>query len=238
MKKILASLAFLAVVGAPLLAACSGPAAADLPPLYYSPLKDARYVSAGTSIIVRYGRLLTPTDASSIRFDITGSTSGTHRGHATLADDQQTVVCSPEVAFAPGERVQVKVTSPALNLEGRFQPLTYSFDVASNQQAGGIPAGPPPANPPTSAFPKFLTVPQDIPHFAMSRAARSDSSEGDIFVAPFYWTGSTIGSYLLILSPQGQLIYYQSMARDLAGFDFKVQPTGTLSYFSQKDAAF
>ncbi len=80
-------------------------------------------------------------------------------------------------------------------------------------------------------------MPQDIPHFTLSRTSPS-TGEGDIFVAPFYWTKSTVGSYLLILNDQGQLVYYQSVADDLAAFDFKEQPNGLLSYFDQKDSIF
>jgi len=66
--------------------------------------------------------------------------------------------------------------------------------------------------------------------------ASPDSGEGDIFVAPFYSAKSTVGSYLLILNGQGQIVYYQSVADDLAGFDFKEQPNGLLSYIDQKDS--
>jgi hypothetical protein len=80
-------------------------------------------------------------------------------------------------------------------------------------------------------------VPQDIPHYTVSKTA-PDDGEGDIFVAPFYWMKSTVGSYLLILDPQGELVYYQSMAKDASGFDFKVQPNGLISYYSFKDNAY
>jgi hypothetical protein len=57
-------------------------------------------------------------------------------------------------------------------------------------------------------------------------------------VAPYYWTKTTVGSYLLILNDQGQLVYYQSVANDLAALDFKQQPNGLLSYYDQKDSTF
>jgi len=160
-----------------------------------------------------------------------------HAGQTILADDHETVIFKPNDPFTAGEHVQVDIGGLRVDAATEFQSFSYAFDIASNQQPGSIPSGPPPANPPRSAFPTFLTVPQDIPHFTISRSV-PDANEGDILVAPFYWTGSSIGSYLLILSQSGQLIYYQSMAKDLAGFDFKVQPNGLLSYFSQKDSTF
>ena len=96
----------------------------------------------------------------------------------------------------------------------------------------------PPNTAPASAFPDDLTVPQDIPHFTVSPSSPAIADEGDIFVAPFPWTKAVTGDYLLILDGQGQLIYYQSMAAALNAYDFKVQPNGLLSYYSQKDAAY
>jgi len=43
-----------------------------------------------------------------------------------------------------------------------------------------------------------------------------------------------VGSYLLILNNQGQIVYYKSMAADQAAYDFKVQPNGLLSYYDQR----
>ena len=57
-------------------------------------------------------------------------------------------------------------------------------------------------------------------------------------MAPFYWTKAKIGSYLLILNDQGQLVYYQSVADALDAWDFKEQPNGLLSYYDQKSSTF
>ncbi len=218
-------------------AACTVSLTPGAAPQYYSPLQNAQYVSTGTTIAVRFGPVLSPANLADLGFQVSGSKSGLHSGQTILADDHQTVIFKPSSLFTAGERVQVNVRGLDLGNGVRFRPLSYSFDVAANQQPGGIPPGTPPANPPTSAFPNFLTLPQDIPHFTMASQV-PDAPEGDIFVAPFYWTGAKVGSYLLILTQQGQLVYYQSMADQLAGFDFKVQPNGQLTYFSQKDAKF
>jgi hypothetical protein len=54
------------------------------------------------------------------------------------------------------------------------------------------------------------------------------ADEGIFFVAPFYWGGSSIGSYLLILDNDGQIIYYKYVGDQLFGFDFKPLPGGYL----------
>jgi hypothetical protein len=209
-------------------------------PQYYSPLQNAEYVSKAATIAVRYGPILSDQNVEHLNFTIRGSKSGLHEGRTVLADDHKTVIFKPHEPFTPGEKVTVNVSSLQLDAETSYPGLAYAFTVAINQQPGtpgsGELADPPkPSKPPRSAFPDFLTVPQDIPHFTLSRIS---SDAEDIFVAPFYWTESTVGSYLLILNTRGQLIYYQSVAGALDAWDFKQQPNGLLSYYSQKDSIF
>jgi hypothetical protein len=215
------------------------PPPVPLAPQYYAPLKNAVYVSTGATVIVRYGPDLSKVDLAGLAFNVQGATSGAHAGQTILADDHKTVIFKPDQPFTPGEQVTVQVNGLDLGRQDSYAPLSYDFTVAANQQPGGPgsqQAGPP-DKPPESAFPNFLTLPQDIPHYTVTQTS-PDSGEGYIFVAPFFWTRSTIGSYLLILNNQGQIVYYKSMADALEAFDFKVQPNGTLSYFDQKQAAF
>ena len=220
-------------------ASCAGLSTPALEPQYQSPLPDAGYVSTGTTIAVRYGPDISADLANSLQFHITGSESGPHPGQTILAGDHRTVIFKPSEKFSPGEQVTVSVSGLWLDAETRFAPLSYGFAVAMDQQPGSVGSAQsaPPDKPPASAFPGFLTVPQDIPHFSVTTSS-APPDEGDIFVSPFYWTKSTVGSYLLILSPEGQLVYYRSVADDLSAFDFKPQPNGMLSYFSQKDSKF
>lgn len=161
-------------------------------PQYYSPLQNAEYVSKGATIVVRYGPVLSDGNLQGLTFNVQGSRSGDHSGHIILADDHKTVVFKPDLAFTPGEMVIVNVSSLQLDQQTTYPALCYAFTVAVNQQQGSpgssqLSNPPIPAKPPRSAFPDFLTVPQDIPHFVVS-ATSPDDGEGDIFVAPFYWT--------------------------------------------------
>lgn len=209
-------------------------------PQYYFPLEDAEYVSKGTTIAVRYGPVLTDANVRSLAFAVSGSTSGKHEGRVVLADDHKTVIFKPDTLFTPGEKVAVSVSGLVIDETHEYLPLSYTFTVAVNQQPGtpgsSQLADPPvPAKPPRSAYPDFLTVPQDIPHFTITHSS-APQGEGEVFVAPFYWTESTVGSYLLILNQQGQLVYYRSAADALDAWDFKVQPNGQLSYYDQKNS--
>ena len=206
---------------------------------YYSPLQDAALVSTGATILVRYGPKLSAQDLAKIEFTVQGSSSGLHTGQTILADDQQTVIFKPNSPFTPGEQVAVGTNGLSLDPETNFAPLAYRFTVAANQQPGEIGSTAVPTEAVHSAFPNFLTLPQDIPHYTVAgNGGAPDNGEGDILVAPFYWTKSTVGSYLLILNNLGQIVYYQSMADHLAGYDFKLQPNDLLSYYDQKDAVY
>jgi Arylsulfotransferase (ASST) len=222
-----------------LLAACSSATLAkQLAPQYYSPLQNAEYVSTGATIAVRYGPSLNDQNLAQVNFGVQGAKSGAHTGQVILADDHKTVIFKPGQPFTPGEQVKVNISGLDLDAQHNYRPLTYTFNVAANQQPGSVGnSNSVPSSPPKSAFPDFLTVPQDIPQYVVTGTV-TNTIEGDIFVAPFYWTKSTVGSYLLILNGQGQLVYYQSVADALSAFDFKVQPNGLLSYFDQKNTTF
>jgi hypothetical protein len=231
--KLLSACAGLLALGA--LAACASliiqPASAE----YYSPLKNAQYVSKGQTIVVRYGPVLTEQDITNLKFSVKGTQSGLHEGQTILADDHKTVIFEPTNQFTPGEQVGVDVNSLLVGQQTMFSPLSYTFTVSISQTTGSpISGSPAPTDTLHSAFPNFLTVPQDIPHFTVSKAS-PDTGESYIFVAPFYWTKVGAGSYLLILNGQGQLVYYQSAAQNLAAFDFKKQPNGLLSFWAQED---
>jgi len=214
----------------------------SLAPQYYSPLQNARYVSKATTIVVRYGPMLSDQNLNNLKFTLQGSDSGPHVGQSILADDHKTVIFKPDHPFAPGEQVTVNIGSLQLDSQTTYPAFSYTFTVAINQQPGTpgsseLSAPPIPSAPPRSAFPNFLTVPQDIPHYVLTMTA-PNPAEGDIFVAPFYWTKAEVGSYLLILNDQGQLVYYQSVANALDAWDFKKQPNGLLSYYDQKNSTF
>lgn len=205
---------------------------------YQSPLGNAEYVSTGATVILRYGPALSAQNLSDIKISVQGSQSGAHEGQTILADDEKTVIFKPNQAFTAGEQVRVEVNRLQVDRQTIYAPLSFSFFIATNQQPGEVASDTEPATtPPKSSFPDFLTLPQDIPHYTVSMTS-PESAEGYIFVAPFYWTKSTLGSYLLIIDNQGQIVYYQSVADAQNAFDFKVQPNGRLSYFDQNESTF
>ncbi len=206
-----------------------------LSPQYYSPLQNANYVSKDATIIIRYGPVISKQNIADFKISLQGSKTGGHNGQILLADDHKTMIFKPDQPFSPGEQVQVNINSLRLNSQTAYRPLAYTFTVSVNQQPGTVASPSVPFGIPRSAFPDYLTLPQDIPHYTVSKTSL-DTGEGDIFVAPFYWSKSTVGSYLLILDNQGQIVYYQSMANDLSGYDFKELPGGFLTFYDQKNS--
>ncbi len=205
--------------------------AAQLPMEYLSPLPNARYVSQNDTIILRYGPVLSADEIANLKITVKGAQSGAHSGKTILADDRQTVIFKPDQPYAQGEQMHVHISNLKLSSGAAYQPLDYTFYVATNQQAGVVASTAIPTRVPQSAFPKDLTLPQDIPHFSLTVSSPATATEGYIFVAPFFWAASTVGSYLLILDNNGQVVYYQPMADQQSAFDFKELPSGYLTYY-------
>ncbi|HZW04670.1 MAG TPA: aryl-sulfate sulfotransferase [Anaerolineaceae bacterium] len=207
-------------------------------PQYLSPRPKAQFVSNGVTIAVRYGPLLEERLLSDLKFDVAGKQSGAHTGQIILADDRQTVIFKPDRPFTPGEQVQVKVSEFQVDAEHTYRPLAYAFSVGRNQKSWSPEEGADAPLPEMEvAFPDALTIPDDIPNFTVT-ASPAETADGYIFVAPFQWLHTEVGSYLLIVDNQGELVYYQPMGSEIAAYDFKKQPNGLLSYFSQADATY
>ena len=72
-------------------------------PIYQSPLPGAEFVSAGTTIAVRYGPEVNPGSIQDNLFSVNGSESGVHPGKVVLAQDAETVIFKPDAPFTPGK---------------------------------------------------------------------------------------------------------------------------------------
>ncbi len=252
--KATAKVAFITVVTLLLLVSCNGiPASQSIIPqtgaqvstdsvLYLEPVQNAQFVSVGTTITVRYGPTLTSQDLSNINFNVQGAQSGSHTGQTILADDNKTVIFKPDQPFGPGEQVSVDITPNNLDAKGITDPTSYTFTTAVGQKSGMPGADnpitqitPPPGSP--HAFPNYLTLPNDVPPYQVS-IHLPGVSDGYVFVAPYRWGKPNFGSYLLIMDNNGDIVWYKSVADQRAGYDFKVQPNGLITYFSTDDAVY
>lgn len=225
----------------------SEPAAAQnlSAPIYISPLPNAKLVSPGTTIAVRFREIVSSAALNDIRVQVTGTKSGAHRGSVILAQDKKTVIFKPAQSFTAGEEVHVAISAGSGLFSGKplMAPLAYSFFV-SPAAARPVPASsdarvmqeyaremPPRSAPLTrTKAPQYVTLPGDFPGISVTAPA-SGTAEGYIFTAPFFLSGYVPQfTYLLILDNSGQPVYY-SYQPGIAT-DFKVQPNGLLSYYN------
>ncbi len=208
---------------------------------YISPMPGAKFVSTGTTIAIRYGPTLNKDILSSVQFTAEGSLSGPHEGKTILADDQKTIIFTPDQPFTPGETVKAKIGIVTPTNDPVEKPYSFSFTIGVDQKSGApgqSQSGDAASKPAMKvAFPDDLTLPQDIPHYTVT-STPDETGDGYIFVAPYEWVHPDEGSYLLILDNQGQIVYYKSVQDDISTYDFKLQPNGMLSYYSQADSTF
>lgn len=223
----------------------SEPAAAQnlSAPIYISPLPNAKLVSPGTTIAVRFREIVSSAVLNAIRVQVTGTKSGAHRGSVILAQDKKTVIFKPARTFAAGEEVRVAIGGGSGLFSGSLlmAPLAYSFYV-SPAATRPVPAPsdarvmqeyaremPPRSAPLTrTKAPQYVTLPGDFPGINVTTPANG-TADGYIFTTPFLGFPAQFTD-LLILDNSGQPVYYSQQP----GFatDLKVQPNGRLTYYN------
>jgi hypothetical protein len=207
-----------------------------------SPCPDARYVLPASTIIVRFDRAL-DRDASSLPVAISaeGSASAAHEGRLVLTDDGRTVIFKPRTPFDWGEKVTVRVTSGSVGgVAPERAAQSYSFSVSDRAP---LPVPPEAMDEPSGVDPAavlnpFEASPLSKPHHESALTAGFpvivDSvfqapAPGRLFMSHFAINNSDATPYLLILDDLGQPIFYREMK--YACLDFKMQPSGQLTYY-------
>ncbi len=208
---------------------------------YISPRPGAQLVPPGTTIAIRPGEVLDEKTVNSNLFTVLGTQSGSHKGSVNLSDDKKTVIFRPFQPFTRGEQVKVVVNSGIRTRIGRtLNGLSFSFTIwlqevaTPSNLAGALFADHSLATPTSQpsiqspGAPQFVTLPSDFPTITVTTAL-SDTGDGYIFIAPFVGFAPPT-SYAMIMDQSGQPVYY----RKLIGIttDFKKQPNGTLTYWS------
>ena len=213
---------------------------------YISPRPNATRVNPRTTIALRLGsEPIVHQSVQSGVFQVTGSSSGVHRGTAVLSDDQRTVIFRPDLPFQKGERVEVNVLQGMVTISGTsLPPKSFDFTVGSYPVGNGRRSALPAARPARSSlegtgssssspFPRRVhELPSDFPPIRILKDARA--SDEPIFLGSFSWGGDTSAPYLMILNRDGTPQYYQRVP----AWDFKVQPTGILTYYDEDSAYF
>ena len=212
---------------------------------YLSPLPNSVFVSRFTNIIIREGEILTVTSGNiSDAVNVVGKQSGIHKGRTTLASDGKTIIFVPDTPFVAGEEVEVSAgNSIKTRSGGAIGPLSYEFSVSQlnaspsinfmDQLRNEVGASQSVAVPEiqrgiaSQPSPNVRLLPPDFP--AISVSTTGVTSPGDIFLSNFRFDAGANTPYLMIVNNAGEPLYYKEMPGIC--LDFKIQPTGQLTYF-------
>ncbi len=221
-----ASLLLLTCMVVPSAAAVPG----TLPSVEYTiPMAGAELVSAKTTVVVRYNDAASLVQSAAADwFIVEGNISGVCPGTVRVADDDRTVIFVPEEFFQRGEQVDVQVLRPGA------EPYRFTFTVSLRgfvrDQVSVIvlpdPCSPVPlksaeASDGPDSLMNGVAIPSDFPYVRVD----VNTAPGDGLIFLNNWGGSP---YLMILDNLGTPRYYKKMSYPAR--DFKVQPTGLLTY--------
>ncbi len=217
--------------------------------IYISPVPGAIYVTPQTNIIIRSSENI---DESSLNqtslITVKGSSSGSHSGKIILADDQKTILFQPDVPFNSGEIVTVKIAEGIRTENENILPdTTFNFTISSSsfssefksqallkeiiemkdQNKSAVPI--------STSKKKIINkvtgikdLPDDFPELSVTQY--NNPNPGYIFLSNFsIQTGNVYGNYLMIVDNFGNPVFYRKM--NAPCFDFKVQPTGLMTYY-------
>jgi hypothetical protein len=209
---------------------------------FLSPLPGAEYVTKYTRIILRPGEPLDPSrgaDASWI--SVIGFKTGLHHGKVYFADDNKTVVFTPDVPFEPSDTVTVRVGKGLRTKAGDdVVPIEYTFIVSPKTK--------PIVKPEETWYKNFylnytvsttkrlpdasksgkVSLPTDFPSLTITE--RHNPSDGYLFFAPFIFPDPKSSmAYMIIMDNDGKVVFYQ---RDYNPYgNFQKLWNGNLTYY-------
>ena len=196
---------------------------------YTNPLPGAKLVSKATSIILRTGDFITPSELSRAnQVQIIGDQSGEHGYNLIVADDNKTMILKPRHEFTPGENVTVYLPGNNM-LNFTISPKTqallsawdwdeiysefYNDEIAITPSNNGL-----------------ITdiddnLPSDFP--IINVPVNDNPAPGYVFLSNH---GQDYGasSYLLILDNDGSPVYYKKLERLVN--DFKLSRNNLITY--------
>ena len=214
----------------------------SVPVNYSYPTPNSTYVSAKTTIGVRYKEAISKTTFQISAFNVIGSSSHVHTGKLILALDGRTVIFTPDMAFSAGEKVTV-IISPFQCVSGKKTiPYSFTFQISKSKMlpsslgmrpllSDDINYVKPELNifhPAITASNGADTLPDDFPKIFVT--ARNNPAPGNIYLGNFKFTRNDSGTYLIIIDNYGNVLFERSSWPSFAQ-DFRPQPNGLFTYF-------
>ena len=219
---------------------------------YLSPIPNSTLVSRFSNIIIRQGAILKgDVEELTSALDVVGTRSGEHKGQTLLASDGKTILFTPEQPFVAGELVKVSIKGVIRTQSGgTVGPYEFAFTVSQNEASArvnyldrlrsesDVPQSPlrPELHPDGVAQipPMVRFLPSDFPSISVTTSGVT--APGDLFLSNFRFDNGANSPYLMILNNAGEPVYYQAMPGIC--LDFKIQPTGQLTYFDGENGVF
>jgi hypothetical protein len=220
---------------------------------YLSPVPGSQRVSPRNNVVIRLGAALDPASVARGLLTVTGSISGSHSGRLVLSDDRKTIVYRPDLPFALGEAVSVRLEPGVETADGGSLPaVSFGFTISASDPSQ-MPATIPeefswlrraaPADPRQTDIPPDPGAPYSTPcdslptHYpAPVVLASNDPGSGAVFIAPF--KAGNNDERLLIIDNSGAPLFYRSVSGVGPAFDFKRQPDGRLTYYLLQPSRF
>jgi len=208
--------------------------------VYISPVPGSGMIRPETNIIIRYSEAFQNISIPDPNLIIVkGAISGIHNGTLFLTEDSKSLVFQPDVPFDAGELVSVSLRSGLKSVSGKsIDSLGFEFTITN-----GCPIL---NDTPTTNFSNrenkvlnafsnnlsgdsSLIYPSYYPKISFSN--KNNLGEGDYFLAV-----SQDVSYLTIINNNGVPIFYKKELSPI--YDFKVQPSGLLTYYLKTNGKF
>lgn len=214
--------------------------------IYITPVPNSELNLKETTIILRTGDIFDQVDSSALsHVIITGDHSGGHSTEVIFSDDFYTIIIKPDEYFVYGESVSVEFDSLEVNdiiVDGDFsfaislvsgQPTAQMFEKSdSNADDGSSMFKHDKEIDESLILDNDVSLPSDFP--ARALLANDNPDSGFIFVSNI---GRDAGTpYIMILDNDAHPVFYRRMP--IQTWDFKVQPTGYLTYIMENTPFF
>jgi len=209
---------------------------------YVSPVTGARYILPATTLTVRADRVVNLPFAENIVLGISGSLTGSHAWKSIVSDDSRTMIFTPTLPFANGETVTARFDTNLASVDAAGGTDAISFAIASRVpdfqtlrttlRAADFP--------PSLSLRRQMSGQSPAGHGGVelpniSVTVSTPTSPGYLFLSNLPWSAPSTPA-LLVIQNDGTPVF----ARDLPanGYDFKLQPDGTLTYYDDASQEF
>jgi len=201
--------------------------------IYLSPNQGSKYVNVHNNIIIGFDEQIKSSNLSST-IRVSGNLSGNHTGDIVLTSDKKKILFKPHKPFAYNETVEVSI-NPVKTSSSISNKIIYTFQTQVNKidwnyknnlmyESINIPAN--------VNSQRILT--DSLPTLTVN--VSNNPSPGDLYFTNFPFQAIPNVPHLINADNTGNITYSREL-NDRA-LDYKKQPNGLLTYFSNEHLKF